>query len=288
MSKQTQINGIAASTPDVNPTNGRGVAEIKSVTKEIANSKGDPLIENDEPRNDGDLKGISTVGASVNSKINRALEERSLKKEDLNGNSSSNHTVQQIVTTNTRGAGKVSKTSTPTVNSFAESQRSRSSRGGDSSTATTTAATATHGAPNPKSRSHKKGASAMNHQLAAAAAAAASNGGGDEEGSSMQGDDEDDDDDSEPRYCYCNQVSYGEMVACDAGDSCPREWFHLDCVGLSKAPTKNGIIYPFRILLSTFYRKLCTDVISLSEMVLRRMQRQSKEGTGWRRYTMNE
>jgi Inhibitor of growth proteins N-terminal histone-binding len=254
MNKPAQMNGIATSAPDVNPTNGRGVAEIKSVTREIVNSKGDPLIENDEPRNDGDLKGTSTIGASINSKINRALEERSLKKEELHGNNSSNHTVQQIITTtNTRGGGKTSKTSTPTANSFAESQRSRSSRGGiDSSTAITTTAT-TQGALNPKSRSHKKGASAINQQLAAAAAAAASNGGGDEEGSSMQGDDEDDDDDSEPRYCYCNQVSYGEMVACDAGDSCPREWFHLSCVGLTKAPTKNGITSPFQILLLIFY-----------------------------------
>lgn len=30
-------------------------------------------------------------------------------------------------------------------------------------------------------------------------------------------------DPSEPRYCYCNRVSYGEMVACD-NDDCPREW----------------------------------------------------------------
>lgn len=43
----------------------------------------------------------------------------------------------------------------------------------------------------------------------------------------------------EPRYCYCNQVSYGSMVACDAQD-CPREWFHLNCVGLTRAPGKNG------------------------------------------------
>lgn len=42
--------------------------------------------------------------------------------------------------------------------------------------------------------------------------------------------------DSEPRYCYCNGVSYGEMVACDNAD-CKREWFHLPCVGLNKAPT---------------------------------------------------
>ena len=55
----------------------------------------------------------------------------------------------------------------------------------------------------------------------------------------MQGDEDEDEDDSEPRYCYCNQVSYGEMVACDM-ETCAREWFHLDCAGLTKAPTKNG------------------------------------------------
>ena len=28
----------------------------------------------------------------------------------------------------------------------------------------------------------------------------------------------------EARYCYCNQVSYGEMVACDR-DGCTKEWY---------------------------------------------------------------
>ena len=49
-------------------------------------------------------------------------------------------------------------------------------------------------------------------------------------------DEEEDDDADEPRYCYCNQVSYGEMVACDNPD-CLREWFHLACVGLSRPPS---------------------------------------------------
>lgn len=39
----------------------------------------------------------------------------------------------------------------------------------------------------------------------------------------------------EPLYCYCQQVSYGEMVGCD-GEHCEREWFHLPCIGLSKLP----------------------------------------------------
>ncbi|BEJ01881.1 hypothetical protein CcaverHIS631_0605630 [Cutaneotrichosporon cavernicola] len=42
-------------------------------------------------------------------------------------------------------------------------------------------------------------------------------------------------DPNEPRYCYCNQVSYGEMVGCD-NDDCPMEWFHLSCLGLTHPP----------------------------------------------------
>ncbi|KKK21413.1 hypothetical protein AOCH_007023, partial [Aspergillus ochraceoroseus] len=51
-----------------------------------------------------------------------------------------------------------------------------------------------------------------------------------------EGDDEDEE--GEPRYCYCNEISFGEMVACD-NDACPREWFHLSCVGLTKPPGRN-------------------------------------------------
>lgn len=42
-------------------------------------------------------------------------------------------------------------------------------------------------------------------------------------------------DENEPRYCICQGVSYGDMIACD-NSSCVREWFHLDCVGLSRPP----------------------------------------------------
>uniref|UniRef100_A0A7S2Z0C1 PHD finger protein ING n=1 Tax=Chloropicon laureae TaxID=464258 RepID=A0A7S2Z0C1_9CHLO len=38
-------------------------------------------------------------------------------------------------------------------------------------------------------------------------------------------------DPSEPRYCYCSNVSFGEMVGCD-NDECPWEWFHIGCVGI--------------------------------------------------------
>lgn len=42
-------------------------------------------------------------------------------------------------------------------------------------------------------------------------------------------------DPNEPTYCFCNQVSYGEMIACDS-PNCKIEWFHYDCVGLKDTP----------------------------------------------------
>lgn len=42
-------------------------------------------------------------------------------------------------------------------------------------------------------------------------------------------------DPNEPTYCICQQVSYGEMVACDNRD-CAIEWFHFECVGLVNKP----------------------------------------------------
>ncbi|XP_066303997.1 inhibitor of growth protein 1-like [Branchiostoma lanceolatum] len=42
-------------------------------------------------------------------------------------------------------------------------------------------------------------------------------------------------DPNEPRYCLCNQVSYGEMIGCD-NEECEIEWFHFDCVALHNKP----------------------------------------------------
>ncbi|KAI8841381.1 hypothetical protein BC829DRAFT_13059 [Chytridium lagenaria] len=44
----------------------------------------------------------------------------------------------------------------------------------------------------------------------------------------------------EQLYCFCRQVSYGEMIACD-GENCANEWFHLECVGLTEPP--KGVWY---------------------------------------------
>lgn len=37
-------------------------------------------------------------------------------------------------------------------------------------------------------------------------------------------------------YCFCQQVSYGDMVACDDA-ACRYEWFHYGCVGLKAPPS---------------------------------------------------
>lgn len=55
----------------------------------------------------------------------------------------------------------------------------------------------------------------------------------------MIGDDGEDgagDDGGDDRtYCYCNRVSFGNMIGCD-GDDCQREWFHLACLHMSDPP----------------------------------------------------
>ncbi|KAF2095373.1 hypothetical protein NA57DRAFT_44678 [Rhizodiscina lignyota] len=54
-------------------------------------------------------------------------------------------------------------------------------------------------------------------------------GAGDDDGMDM------DDDSDDTKYCLCNSVSYGNMVGCD-NDECKLQWFHWDCVGLTKEP----------------------------------------------------
>jgi len=39
----------------------------------------------------------------------------------------------------------------------------------------------------------------------------------------------------ERRYCFCNEMSYGDMIACDS-PTCRREWFHYPCVGIVTPP----------------------------------------------------
>jgi len=42
-------------------------------------------------------------------------------------------------------------------------------------------------------------------------------------------------DDPDKVYCICGTVSWGEMLGCDDED-CPKQWYHLACLGLTEAP----------------------------------------------------
>ncbi|KAK1761052.1 transcriptional regulatory protein PHO23 [Echria macrotheca] len=162
-------------------------------------------------------------------------------------------------------SGRASKPSTPALATFAEAaaassnsnSRSRPSRNADGSTnnGNGNGAVGVVTATTTTKRSHKKGASISASAAAAAgvlqvgghqgSAGAAGPGGEDssrkkaDSSRPARDDDDDEPDGDEPRYCFCNQVSYGEMVGCDA-DGCPREWFHLECVGLEVAPKGKG------------------------------------------------
>ncbi|TLS26648.1 hypothetical protein PpBr36_04421 [Pyricularia pennisetigena] len=118
----------------------------------------------------------------------------------------------------TTKSGRASKPSTPALGNFPDNVRARPSRTSGAGNATT-------------KRSHKKGAAAA--AKANAAAQAPTKAGSDMAAGSKE--DDDDDDEVEITYCYCDQPSYGEMIACDNRD-CAYEWFHLPCVGLKAAP----------------------------------------------------
>jgi hypothetical protein len=128
-----------------------------------------------------------------------------------------------VPVTVTTKSGRASKPSTPALATFQEAARSRSSRN-------------TENGGNKKCQ--KKGIAAA-QTLAPPMA----------EDGMTSGEGEGEVDADELTYCYCNGVSYGEMVACDS-DECPREWFHLACVGLRVAPAENRkCLYPTPVML---------------------------------------
>ena len=235
----TNGNSLHSTTADVGEVSGivgRTVNDVKNTMKEAVNDRGEHLIE-DVVIGDGagDLRGGLVVGSRTS--------ERSAKREDGEGDSrkSSKGRPPSI---STRGGSKNSKTTTPVNASFAEAGKPRLARAAEMI---------------PLKRSHKKGAG-IAAQLAAAQAAA-----NEEDYASIQADEDDDEADG-GRYCYCNKGGYGNMVGCD-GENCTRSWFHLECVGLTKAP-KNGEFFMYRlpfvvhmliICIATWYCNECKE-----------------------------
>ncbi|KAJ5949479.1 Zinc finger PHD-finger [Penicillium verhagenii] len=180
-------------------------------TSSASNRVGQPATKPADPRSttrDGPLK-IEAITADPSREYEadagmRTSAQTGAKQDDLDGRP----TDQPLETEPSKG--RTSKTSTPLIPALAEpaQSRSRPTRSTD---------------PAPNKRNAKK-------PVMPAPAIPS------DEESIHEGDDEDEE--GEPRYCYCNEISFGEMVACD-NDACPREWFHLSCVGLTKPPGKN-------------------------------------------------
>ena len=213
---------------------GKTHTDVRSNMKESVNTKGEHMIE-DSTDGAADMRGALVVDRrDSDTRISSTTNGRTRGERPPS------------ISLSTRGGGNgngtshsknPSKTASPLARSFTTdsiASRARPSRAGGGADMPTT------------KRSHKKGAGIAAQMAAAAAAAAAKDEDGDvsmheddPRGEDVEIEEPEGEGGDEPRYCYCNDFSYGEMVGCDA-DDCPREWFHLHCVGLSKAPAKTG------------------------------------------------
>ncbi|KIV83179.1 hypothetical protein PV11_05229 [Exophiala sideris] len=271
-SKNGNNQNITASTAEVNSVaalTGKTANEVRNTMKETRTDKGDRLIE-DEPAalngSNGEfpLRGALLLERSASRQSGKGevglLEDLSMTKAAPSPRLTP--ALQALEYKHERvGRGRASNTSTPIVTTFAEAEESEgASTNGNPGKAKRPARPRVkdhglHDSLSPKGlpmkRSHKKNGSIIsvfppipgppsqgdrrpkdeNNELAGTPELVGPGRPGDEE---EEGEDEDQADDEE-RYCYCQGVSYGEMVACDK-DDCPRQWFHLECIGLKSVP----------------------------------------------------
>ncbi|OQU98116.1 hypothetical protein CLAIMM_03944 [Cladophialophora immunda] len=218
----------------------------------------------------GDLQDAVSVREAASPRLPLVLQTSELKNERL-------------------GRGRASKTSTPVVGTFSEAEAAETSstggNGGGASKAKRPARPRVkdhglHDSLSPKGlpmkRPHKKSAS-LSFPSAAAATGnqrvkdetdpptksstpserdlATGGTANNVDAGEVEDEDEENDgvEEDEERYCYCQGVSYGEMVACDR-DDCPRQWFHLECIGLKSVPKS-----------AKWYCDECKEVLARSE-----------------------
>jgi hypothetical protein len=184
----------------------------------------------------------------------RPEQAKNLKREEAEANDDASvpdvEAPAPVVTT-TR-AGRASKTATPLSSTFPElGARNRVVRNKDNSGSHASSESGERSRRGKKSGAGSAAASirADNDIIPDEASDVPDEPEADEadlEDADMEGVEEED----EPKYCYCQQVSYGEMVACD-NDACEKEWFHLKCAGLSRAPDENSelLLEPFAVRL---------------------------------------
>lgn len=189
-------------------TNARSTIEAKTTSKELVNNSNVEHMEDDLDQDNPKQKNIHTT----NKKESQIKHEEAVPTRDEESPS-----LSHLPTTK---AARLGKTPTPLPTTNDSTPRSRSARA----------------VPDPSTnakRSHKKGAGNATTTTSSTASNEVNGSGGD------VADDDENGDADEPTYCYCNNISYGEMVACD-NDACAKEWFHLECAGLDKAPVGKG------------------------------------------------
>ncbi|KEF57734.1 uncharacterized protein A1O9_05654 [Exophiala aquamarina CBS 119918] len=269
-------NAVAASIPDVNnaaTTTAKGPSDTKTIVKETKKEKSDRVVEDepkvvkstngDHPRQGPLLIDISAAKQESNTSKGEAdpVEDNIVKKVASPRVPPALLTSETALRGERTGRGRVSKTSTPIVGTFSEAEA------GEPTSASSNQHTGwaskqkrparprvkdhgLHDSLSPKGlpmkRSHKSSGSVSTiiAQINTTAQRqkdepdANKSSTPSETGLGNRGDEDEDNDaadEDEERYCYCQGVSYGEMVACDKPD-CPRQWFHLDCIGLKSVP----------------------------------------------------
>jgi hypothetical protein len=276
------IGTFSAKEPPARPGQGRGrqnsaTNSIHSATLENKNTR-PPSSQSNRATNGAatlsayeQLQASTVVSDGAESLKPLPDQAKPMKSEEADVNDDTSMPdvdppAPQVVTR----AGRTSKTATPLSSTFPESGgRSRSARNKDNN--------GSHASSESGERSRrKKGAGSAATSIRAdndIVPDGASDLGDEAEieeadldDADMEGvEEEEEEEGNEPKYCYCNDVSYGEMVACD-NESCEREWFHLKCAGLSRAPDENSkCLFPVAM-----NEQLLTNY--LSQVVLRRVQ----------------
>lgn len=253
------VGAFAAKEPVPRPAQARG--RVNSTATSVLGANLDsskhtqpPSSQSNRPMNpDGTLSAYEQLQASV-AEAERAealkplpMEARPMKNEEVDtaGDDVSMPDVDappppQIPTV-TR-AGRTSKTATPLSSTFPPEPVRRAARTTKENNNSSGANTGSHASSESGSRGRKKTIATGVESTATSIRADVSDLA-DEEDVEAEEVDEGEGNEGEPKYCYCNDVSYGEMVACD-NESCEREWFHLKCAGLTKAPDVNSEFRP--------------------------------------------
>ncbi|KAH6881467.1 hypothetical protein BKA58DRAFT_349641 [Alternaria rosae] len=204
-------------------------------------------------RDNTSVKGASTPKESA--EVPPPFDTSNMKLEDLGQPEPESMDIDPPVPAAASARpGRTSKTATPVIGAFPEismarSRSSRNANNGNSNSNTSSENNSTTGAGSK--RGHKKNTqpttvtaspamkpvpNVKSNPPSSAASSVAQEQEYQEAEVEAEAESEAEEDGDEPRYCYCNEVSYGNMIACD-NDDCPREWFHLACVNLDKPPT---------------------------------------------------